>query len=266
MKKMIISALIASMIAMSAMTGCGSSSAKPQEEVKEAVQEEQLQEQTEDVRDAEAPEASTADAAAPNPATEDHAAAEMTAGPIETEEVSVFGTETAAETDEPGSVYPEFHYTGEDPYLETIWVYFQENYGQYYEKTDISVPSFLILDEDDSDPDDIKVWGVFSLFNYDVEGKTLLNLSGGDYPGLVHLKADGDSFEVTGIDLVEDGMDYSSSVNQIFGEKEGLAEKFWNSDEKQEEARADFLKMYIRDNNLDIDAYQDYGWDPVPLK
>ena len=89
---------------------------------------------------------------------------------------------------------------------------------------------------------------------------------GGDYPGLVHLRADGDSFEVTGIDLVKDGMDYSSSANQIFGEKEGLAEKFWNSDEKQEEARADFLKMYIRDNNLDIDAYQDYGWDPVPLK
>ena len=75
-----------------------------------------------------------------------------------------------------------------------------------------------------------------------------------------------DSYEVTDIDLVEDGMDYSSSVNQIFGEKEGLAEKFWNSDEKQEEARADLLKMYIRDNNLDIDAYQDYGWDPVPLK
>ena len=219
MKKMIISALIASMIAMSALTGCGSSSAKPQEEAKEAAQEEQMMEQTEDVRD-----------------------------------------------DEPGSVYPEFHYTGEDPYLETIWVYFQENYGQYYEKTDISVPSFLILDEDASDPDNIKVWGVFSLFNYDVEGKTLLNLSGGDYPGLVHLKADGDSYEVTDIDLVEDGMDYSSSVNQIFGEKEGLAEKFWNSDEKQEEARADFLKMYIRDNNLDIDAYQDYGWDPVPLK
>ena len=266
MKKMIISALIASMIAMSAMTGCGSSSAKPQEEAKEAVQKEELQEQTEDARDAEAPEASTADAAAPDSATEDHAAAEMTAGPIETEEVSVFGTETAAETDEPGSVYPEFHYTGEDPYIETIWTYFQDNYTRYYEKEDVSVPAILVLEEDDSDPDDIKVWGVFSLFNYDVEGKTLLNLSGGDYPGLVHLKADGDSYEVTDIDLVEDGMDYSSSVNQIFGEKEGLAEKFWNSDEKQEEARADFLKMYIRDNNLDIDAYQDYGWDPVPLK
>ena len=55
------------------------------------------------------------------------------------------------------------------------------------------------------------------------------------YATLVHLKADGDSYEVTDIDLVEDGMDYSSSVNQIFGEKEGLAEKFWNSDEKQEE-------------------------------
>ncbi len=190
----------------------------------------------------------------------------MTAGPIETEEVSVFGTETAAETDEPGSVYPEFHYTGEDHYIETIWTYFQDNYTRYYEKEDVSVPAILVLEEDDSDPDDIKVWGVFSLFNYDVEGKTLLNLSGGDYPGLVHLKADGDSYEVTDIDLVEDGMDYSSSVNQIFGEKEGLAEKFWNSDEKQEEARADFLKMYIRDNNLDIDAYQDYGWDPVPLK
>ena len=56
MKKMIISALIASMIAMSALTGCGSSSAKPQEEAKEAVQEEQMKEQTEDVRDAEIPE------------------------------------------------------------------------------------------------------------------------------------------------------------------------------------------------------------------
>ena len=134
MKKMIISALIASMIAMAAVTGCGSSSAKPQEEAKEAAQEEQMMEQTEDVRDAEAPEASTADAAALDPATEDHAAAEMTAGPIETEEVSVFGTETAAETDEPGSVYPEFHYTGEDHYIETIWTYFQDNYSRYYEK------------------------------------------------------------------------------------------------------------------------------------
>lgn len=266
MKKIIISALIASMIAMSAMTGCGSSSAKPQEEAKEAAQEEQMQEQTEDFQDAEAPEASTADAAAPDPATEDRAAAGMTAEPFETEEISIMGTGTAAETEETGSVYPEFHYTGEDPYIETIWTYFQDNYSRFYDKEDVTVPAVLVLEEDDSDPDDIRVWGVFSLFNYDVEGKTLLNLSGGDYPGLVHLKADGDSYEVTGIDLVEDGMDYSSSANQIFGEREGLAEKFWNSDEKQEVARADFLKMYIRDNNLDIDAYQDYGWDPVPLK
>ena len=32
------------------------------------------------------------------------------------------------------------------------------------------------------------------------------------------------------------------------------------------EIRTQFIKAYVEGNDLEITAYQDYGWDPIPLK
>ena len=58
---------------------------------------------------------------------------------------------------------PEYVYTGENPYIQPIWEYMKENMGKNYEPADLMLPEFDLLREDDSDPEDIKVWGRFWL-------------------------------------------------------------------------------------------------------
>ena len=33
-----------------------------------------------------------------------------------------------------------------------------------------------------------------------------------------------------------------------------------------QETRTQFIKAYVEANDLDITAYQDYGWEPITLK
>ena len=42
-------------------------------------------------------------------------------------------------------------------------------------------------------------------------------VSGGNHPGLMHIKQTGNDFEVTTFDAVEDGADNMSSAMKIFG-------------------------------------------------
>ena len=60
------------------------------------------------------------------------------------------------------------------------------------------------------------------LLNYDLRGTTLMTRSGGVYPGLIHLKADGDTVEAVSMDQVQDGADYDASAEEIFGVDEEL--------------------------------------------
>ena len=43
------------------------------------------------------------------------------------------------------------------------------------------------VEVDESDSADVRVWGDFWVFNYNISGDTLKTVSGGDHPGLFHL-------------------------------------------------------------------------------
>ena len=32
-----------------------------------------------------------------------------------------------------------------------------------------------------------------------------------------------------------------------------------------EEIRKEYIRMYVEDNNLNVEYYKDYGWDPIKL-
>ena len=35
--------------------------------------------------------------------------------------------------------------------------------------------------------------------------------------------------------------------------------------ERDKEIREEYIRMYVTDNNLSVEYYKDYGWDPVKL-
>ena len=56
-----------------------------------------------------------------------------------------------------------------------------------FDPAEIAIPAPVVYQVDSSDESDIKVWGEFYIFNYDLKGDTLETQSGGNFRGCMHL-------------------------------------------------------------------------------
>ncbi len=162
---------------------------------------------------------------------------------------------------------PPYEYPGPEAFYTVLYRYLIDTFGPHYDQADVSIPCPVIVAEDESNREDIRVYGIFWLFNYDLNGDTLENTSGGSYPGVMHLKSvdTGDGYEVVSMDVVEDGSGYTESAKKLFGEYYDAFSKAVSDDQLREETRAQIIANYVAANDLAITAYQDYGWDPVSL-
>ena len=137
--------------------------------------------------------------------------------------------------------------------------------GKNYAEAEHCIPCPFIISTDDGNKDDVLVWGDFWVFNYDIAGDTLKTKSGGNHPGLMHLKKTDNGFEVTNFEEVEDGAGNLESAKRIFGEH---FDAFWeiNSNaEKRENMRLQLVADYVKKHNLPVKMLQDYGWPAVAL-
>ena len=159
---------------------------------------------------------------------------------------------------------PAYAYQGSEPYVAEICAWMLSSEPGYRE-AEVAIPCPLILELDDSDTQDILVWGNFWLFNYTLRNTTLLTESGGERPGLLHLKAIEEGFEVTSFDQVGDGSNYGPDVQRIFGMQEGLLQKFYDSAEDRDAVRVQYITDYVNWNGLPVTQYQDFSWEPVAL-
>lgn len=173
--------------------------------------------------------------------------------------------EASADKGSAGQI-PPYEYPGPELFYTILYQYLIDEYGPNYPDADVCIPCPVIVALDESNKEDILVYGDFWVLKYDLDGDTLMNTSGGSYPGVIHLKSsDTAGYEVTGMEVVADGSDFTPSAKKIFGKYYDEFTKI-NSDEKlREETRAQIIANYVAANDLSIKAYQDYGWDPVPL-
>ena len=137
--------------------------------------------------------------------------------------------------------------------------------GKNYAEAKYCIPCPIIISTDDGNKDDVLVWGDFWVFNYDIAGDTLKCVSGGDHPGLMHLKKTDKGMEVTNFDVVEDGAGNLESAKKIFGDQYEAFQEINSNQEKRESIRLKFIADYAKKNNLPVKMVQDYGWPAVEL-
>ena len=150
-------------------------------------------------------------------------------------------------------------------YEQAINRYLVDSIANNYSSGQVSIPSVVIIGVDESNAEDILAWGDYWVFNYNVSGDTLKTQSGGNHPGLMHLKKVGNEFEVTRFERVVDGAGNEASAKKIFGDR---YEKFHtvNSDsDAKEEARKEDIATYVKESGLKVTMYQDFGWAPIKL-
>ena len=139
------------------------------------------------------------------------------------------------------------------------------NYGGEWEHC---VPLVEAVAVDIANLGDIRVWGEFRVHNYRLEGDTFHFVSGGNHPGLMHLrKLDGTplEFAVVFFDPVLDGSEYLPSAKRIFGKNFKAWQELVADDEALEAARLQRLADYAARNHISAKFSQDPGWDPVHL-
>ena len=148
-----------------------------------------------------------------------------------------------------------------DVYMPVMNQYLVDSIGAHYAKGEVCIPCATIIGTDESNPDSLLVWGDFWVFNFKQDGDTLKTVSGGDHPGLmVFQKNDKGEYVVTSFEQVEDGHGNEASAKRIFGDLYNFFHKV-NSDEvSREQVRAEFIARYVKEHNLPVKYYQDYGW------
>ena len=155
--------------------------------------------------------------------------------------------------------------TEKDTYLAAIERYMVESIGSEYAPGEFSIPFLMVAATDESDPKDIKVWGDFWVNQYNQSGDTLICVSGGSHPGLMHVaEADG-CYEVKSFDSVADGAEFIPTAKEIFGEHYDEFIAVQSDDAARKDAREQSLADFVAAKQLPVKVYQDYGWDAVEI-
>ena len=171
--------------------------------------------------------------------------------------------ETAAET----MFWGGYGYMGDDPVEGAVYEYMATEIAGEYEPGDdaISIPAVYIVDRVENEDGSVDVSGEFEIYNYTIEGDTLMTQSGGSHPGKMHLVPDGDYYKVESFDAVGDGSEFEPTAKAIFGDKYDEFMKINSDDETMNAARIQAIKDYVQATGIEVTQYQDYGWDPVAL-
>lgn len=172
------------------------------------------------------------------------------------------GNAAQPEAEVDGSTYG---YAGTDPVEAAVYKYLVEEVGAHFDKADASIPIVNIVHVDYTNPDEVLVYGDFWVENYDIEGDTLMCVSGGDFPGVMHVRKDDDGYNVSSFDMAGDGSDFDPSAKQLFGEHYDAFMKVYGDVEARNELRTITVSDYVNLNGLAVTQYQDYGWEPVKL-
>ena len=158
-----------------------------------------------------------------------------------------------------------YGYAGTNPVEAAAYKYMAEEASKNFEKADASIPIVNIVHVDFTNPDEVLVYGDFWVDNYNVVGNTLECVSGGNFPGVMHMSKSGDGYIVSSFDMVEDGENFDASAKQLFGDNYDAFMNVYGDDEARAELRKIIVSDYVNLNGLAVSQFQDYGWDPVQL-
>ncbi len=160
---------------------------------------------------------------------------------------------------------PEYRYPGDDPVAAAVSDYLVNNFASDFAPADLVVPSFTIIATEEPGENQVDVMGDYEITCFEKQGDSLQAVSGGHFPGKVHLEKNGDAYVATGMDVCVDGARYAESAQEIFGEHYETFQKVSADSAARDALLKQAVTDYVKANGLSITEYQFYGAEPVAL-
>ena len=151
-------------------------------------------------------------------------------------------------------------------YFPAINRFLVDSISVQYAEAEIRVPLPTVVAVDESNGEDIKVWGEFWVMNFNLVGDTLKMVSGGSHAGLMHIRQTEKGYTVTGFDQVGDGSLFEKTAKKIFGDRYDAFIAVYSDHEKRNRHHENLLSEYVKKHHLTVTMYQDNGQEAKPLK
>ena len=145
--------------------------------------------------------------------------------------------------------------------------YLVKEIGSQYSQGDLCVPVLMMVASEEKNSENSLIWGDFWVFNYNLAGDTLKTVSGGNHSGCMTIvRANNDSpLRVTSFEQTEDGAGFEASAKRIFGKHFDVYQNMHSNQDVREAVRKEQLKEFVKQHELNVRYYQDFGWDAVAL-
>lgn len=108
--------------------------------------------------------------------------------------------------------------------------------------------------------DTVKVIGQFYWYGFSLSGKTLYEAQSGGGVAVMFLKKDSDGYQVKKVVRPRDGGLLQKDLVKLYG-SDGKAVSAAVEDSLADEV-VKTLRVYVKQNRLDIKFYKAFGWDP----
>ena len=183
---------------------------------------------------------------------------------------AIIAGESAAD---PETVLPDYSYSGTDPIEGAIANALADTeYMEMYltEPGCACIPCPVILKTEMTDETHAKVYGIFWTLNYIRVDDVLLNISGGEHAGIAMLEKEGEAWRVKVLEETGEGGDYAADIRRFANGDQELIKAYQAghdlSEEPQLSIRKRFIREYAEANKLEVSAFMDPYWDPIPLE
>lgn len=160
----------------------------------------------------------------------------------------------------------DFEFTGDNELVKTLTKSMLDEAKKLFgDRGPVQIPTPYLVKVDETDPSDIKVYGNFYIYGYELYGTIFHTKNSGAFPGCYHFKKEGDKYTYISHEIAQDGSKNYESLKEICGGDEELTKAIFNvANEEDDRTRIAFVKMYRDANNYRISGIKDYGW-PVIL-
>lgn len=160
----------------------------------------------------------------------------------------------------------------EEALRQAISKYLVSEIGSKYAQGDLCIPVLMIVATEEDDTNDangklsnLKCFGNFWVFNYNMVGDTLKTVSGGNHAGcMTMVKKDG-ALLVTAFEQTKDGAGNDASAKRIFGQHYDIYQNMHSNQDVREVVRQEQLQQYVQRHGLKVQYYQDYGREAVEI-
>ncbi|MBR1834156.1 MAG: hypothetical protein IJ785_01410 [Bacteroidales bacterium] len=144
--------------------------------------------------------------------------------------------------------------------------YLVKEIGEHYLKGELCIPTLMIVASERADSNYFPVLCDCWVLWYNVVGDTLKCVSGGNHSGLMHLDDNNGKYTVTAFEQTVDGAGNDASARRIFGSYYDIYQNMHSNQEVREAVRKEQLQEYVKQHNLNVHYYQDYGWPAVEIE